>query len=294
MPTPALDQFAAFILTNGRPNNVHTYGSLRRHGYTGRIVVVVDDLDPTLDEYRQIYGDQVAVFDKRAEAARAEQVDNSTDLRAILYARNASFGIARSLGLRSFIQLDDDYNGFGHRFRPDGSFHYAGVKDLDAVFAALVRFHRASGATSVAMMQGGDYIGGPGGSNPYVVGGPTLARKVMNSFVCSVDREFQFTGRFNDDVNTYVGEGARGMVFLSTNLVSLNQIQSQQLAGGMSEVYKASGTYVKSFYAVIVAPSAVSVAMLRGHGSPAPRIHHRVDWDRAVPKILAESARRGV
>jgi len=36
-------KFAVFILSNGRPDNVITYRSLRSHGYTGKIYIIVDD-----------------------------------------------------------------------------------------------------------------------------------------------------------------------------------------------------------------------------------------------------------
>ena len=38
-------EFAAFILTHGRPDNVLTYDSLKKAGYTGRIVLIIDNED---------------------------------------------------------------------------------------------------------------------------------------------------------------------------------------------------------------------------------------------------------
>ena len=46
-----MDEFAVFILTHGRPDNVVTYQTLGRSGYTGRIVVVIDDEDKTAKQY---------------------------------------------------------------------------------------------------------------------------------------------------------------------------------------------------------------------------------------------------
>ena len=39
------EDFCAVIITHGRPDKIPTYNSLRRHGYTGRIFIVVDDED---------------------------------------------------------------------------------------------------------------------------------------------------------------------------------------------------------------------------------------------------------
>lgn len=45
------EKFACFILTYGRPQNQQTYRSLRKHGYTGPIYLIIDDEDTTGDEY---------------------------------------------------------------------------------------------------------------------------------------------------------------------------------------------------------------------------------------------------
>ena len=45
--------FCAFILSHGRANNVKTYETLRRQGYTGDIYIVVDDEDKSIEEYRR-------------------------------------------------------------------------------------------------------------------------------------------------------------------------------------------------------------------------------------------------
>ena len=59
------DDFAVFILTHGRADNMHTYRSLQRAGYTGRVVFVVDNEDNTVDRYKELYGEKnVYVFDK--------------------------------------------------------------------------------------------------------------------------------------------------------------------------------------------------------------------------------------
>ena len=99
--------FAALILTHGRPDRVHTYYALRNAGYTGRIIIVIDNEDKTANEYRNRYGTDVVVFDKAAIAQTFDEGDNFQDRRAIIYARNASFQIAKDLGYRYFVQLDE-------------------------------------------------------------------------------------------------------------------------------------------------------------------------------------------
>ena len=100
------DDFAAFILSNGRPNNIKTLRALKKGNYTGNWYIICDDLDVTLPEYKKKFKDRVIVFDKRAIAAKIDTgINDNEDMRAIVYARNACFDIAKQLGLTLFLEL---------------------------------------------------------------------------------------------------------------------------------------------------------------------------------------------
>ena len=62
--------FCAFILTHGRPDNIITLKSLERTGYTGRVIILIDNEDDSADRYRELYGDMVYEFDKADVATR--------------------------------------------------------------------------------------------------------------------------------------------------------------------------------------------------------------------------------
>lgn len=278
------DGFAAFILSHGRPGNVVTYRTLRRQGYTGPTYLVCDDEDPTLPEYRANF-ENVVVFGKAAVAAEAQWADNLPGYGGVvLPARNACFGIARDLGIRDFVQLDDDYTHFHYRFDRDDVFTSGQVRNLDAVFAAMLRYFRAAPFASLAMVQGGDMFAGYAETIK-------LFRKAMNTFLCSTDRPFAFAGRVNEDVNTYVSLGAQGFLFGSINHVCVEQARTQDAPGGMTDLYRDQGTYAKSFYPVLYSPSSVRVSVMRS--AVHRRIHHRIDWNATVPKIVHERHRKG-
>lgn len=276
------DSFAIFILTHGRPEKVLTLSLLEKCNYTGKWYLVIDNEDKTADKYYELYGkEHVVMFDKLKKAQEFDTCDIlSRDRRAIVYARNASFDIAENLGLTYFLELDDDYTEFRMRYDLNGVFSSLYVTQLDPLIEETLDFLDTSGALSVAWAQTGDFIGGMG-SRVYK---ERLTRKAMNSFFCRVDRRFDFVGRINEDVNTYTWRGTRGELFFTIADMSLNQQDSQQNSGGMTELYLNAGTYVKSFYSVIVAPSCVKIAEM---GCGHRRIHHLVDWETCTPKIIS-------
>lgn len=276
------DDFCAFILTHGRPDKVSTYQLLQKAGYTGKVFIVIDDEDETRSKYLEIFGDQVLSFSKRDIASRYDEADNFGDRRSIFYARNACFELAQKVGCKYFIQLDDDYKEF--QFRVDENFDpaYLLVTDLDGILTAMLDYYLAIPATTIAMAQGGDFLGGSGNAS-------WLKRKAMNSFICSTDRPFSFMGRINEDVNTYTTLGRRGELFMTIGAVQLLQKQTQSNAGGMTELYLASGTYVKSFYSVMYSPSCVKIDLLQ---STHMRIHHRISWNNTAVKILREAHKK--
>ena len=278
--------FAALILTHGRPDRVHTYYALRNAGYTGRIIIVIDNEDKTANEYRDRYGTDVVVFDKAAIAQTFDEGDNFQDRRAIIYARNASFQIANDLGYRYFVQLDDDYIGFYYRFDQDGFYGHCTTPSIDWLFSSIADYLSVTPFASIAISQGGDHIGG--GEGKKVIG---TKRKAMNSFVCDTKKPFQFVGRINEDVNTYTCEQRKGLLFMTIMAAQLNQKTTQSNAGGMTDLYLDSGTYVKTFYSIMYAPSCVKVSELsdpkNGHSGHA-RIHHKINWNNAAPLILSE------
>lgn len=283
------DAFGVFILSRGRADRVITFETLRRGGFTGPIWILIDNEDSQADAYRARYGDAVIVFDKAAVAATCDSGDQLKDRRVVLFARNAVWSIARKLGLRYFVQFDDDYSRFYIKFRPDWSYKSIPITTrMDDAFAAMIEFLRATQAQTVCFAQGGDFIGGVPPTKPFTIG----RRKAMNSFFCDTTRPFDFVGRVNEDVNTYVSGGRRGELFLTTMLVMLDQRQTQLNAGGMTDVYLDSGTYLKSFYSVMYCPSAVTIGVLRDPRGDHQRIHHEINWHNCATKIVRERWRK--
>lgn len=270
--------FCVLILTHGRPDNVVTIDSLRRAGYTGDIHFVVDNEDKSADQYIKNFGaDKVHIFDKKAYADSADECNNFNERRTITHARNASFDIAKKIGVKYFMQLDDDYTSFSYRNEEEG----LSIKSLDKILDYFLEFYKSIPALSIAFSQGGDHIGG--------FQSLRLKRKCMNSFLCDVDKPFKFVGAMNEDVNTYTTLGSRGELFFTYMGLQLNQKATQSQAGGITDMYLRYGTYAKAFTTVMNMPSSVKVSLM---GNKNMRLHHHITWRNTVPRIVSEEYKK--
>lgn len=275
------DDFAVFILTHGRPDTIHTLDTLTRGNYTGKWYLVIDNEDKQAERYYEKYGkERVIMFDKLAISKTFDTADLSQERRAIVYARNACFQIAKDLNLKYFVEFDDDYTSIGIRYPKDGKLSQLSCENLDEIFELMVDFLLETDALTVCMSQGGDHMGGLTGRWK-----KSILRKAMNSFFCRADRPFQFLGRVNEDVNTYTLLGSQGQLMMTITDLMLNQMQTQSNSGGMTDLYLDGGTYLKSFYTVLYMPSAVTVQPM---GTSHKRLHHKVNWKHCVPLILDE------
>jgi len=280
------DDFAVFILTNGRAGRVSTLRSLKRAGYTGKAYLIVDDEDKTIGEYRKMHGDKVVVFDKEKASKIFDECGNSNDRRAVAYARNATFGIAQELGLRYFMHLDDDYSSFHYKFDENLNYVERPIRSLDSIINSLLDFYINTNAMTIAMAQNGDFIGG---SNGVWAKDVRLHRKAMNTFICSVNRPFKFIGVLNEDVSTFIKRGSTGEIFLTIPNIAIRQAETQSRAGAITDIYLAFGTYMKSFYSVMTNPSCIDIAEM---GHMHRRLHHRIRCNNAIPKIISEEFRK--
>jgi hypothetical protein len=277
-----MNNFVVFILSHGRPNNVITLKTLQSQGYTGEYYIIIDNEDKTADQYYKNFGeDRVIMFDKKDMASRVDSADNFNDRRVVMYARNACFEIAEKLGKEYFLELDDDYRAISHRWEDRGKLKQKHFKNLDKLFSLMLDYYRKNeNITCLALSQGGDFIGGAGGT----MYKNRIKRKAMNALLLSTKRKINFLGRINEDVNTYTTLGSRGQVFLTIADAMIDQLETQTNPGGMTDIYLSFGTYLKSFYSVMHMPNAVTIKMMR---TSHPRLHHSINWEICVPKIVS-------
>ena len=279
-------KFGLFILTHKRPDRVITINTLRKSGYTGKIYLLCDVDDPTLHEYEERYGDSVKTFDKRDYIDKFDLMLNEVKLNAVVYARNAVYDVAREMGLDYIIVMDDDYSVFYTNVDKTAFYKRKKIIDMDRVIKAHLRFLASTGISTLAFAQGGDFVGGWNGTINKTNFRPL--RKAMNVFFFKVSNPVQFNGTINEDSTMGIQEARKGNVVLTNCLVQLEQTTTQQADGGLTDIYKDSGTYQKSFYTLLACPASTCVMYQRAVG----RVHHFIKGDLAYPKIISEDHKK--
>lgn len=280
-----MEDFAIFIPSYGRADNVSTYKILKKTNYSGKIFFLVDDTDLEIEKYRENFGvENVFVFNKKEALKDFDIMDNFDNDKAVVFARNYIYKLAKEIGLKYFLVLDDDYDGFHYRYNKRLEFMNKKIYLFDEMIKIFIDYYKSINAKSIAMAQSGDFIGGANGF-PFSI---TRLRKCMNSFFCAVDRPIEFKGRINEDVNTYISGASVGDLYLTIPWVTINQKQTQSNKGGLTDIYLSLGTYVKSFYSVMIHPSSVTIAFM---GATYKRLHHNIRGENTYPMIIDEKYR---
>ena len=273
-----------YIVTHNRPEfcKKNTVKTLQDCGFTGKIVYILDDEDESIEEYKKMPG-EVEIFSKKEMSVRKDfdilLPHTGNIYKAVLYARQACFDIARRRGDRYFCVMDDDYCYIIGRMRMgQKTLDLKKLHNIDILMNLSYDLLKTTNASVVAWSQTGDTL-----TNKVRY---TNLRKAMNIFFFDVERPYTFIGAINEDTTAYVNEGRMGKLILTIPFILVQQAPTQSKKGGLTDIYKGFGTYVKSFCSVVVSPSAVLINRM-GETKDTYRIHHNVKWEHCSPRILA-------
>ena len=262
------NNFCIFIMSHERVDKI----KIPRSDFN--FYVVVDDADKDLEKYKKKFKNKLLIFNKKQYFNKSDSASlESWGYKGQVFAYNFCLDFAKQNNIKYFLLLDDDYNNYQLRYKQKFKLKCKIIKtSIDEYILQTVNFlHNCERVTAVAWSQGGDYTGS------------VQWRKLMNAIFCSSDRLFRFVGFQNEDVCTYTHLGNKGYLFLTLKNPMVQQQQTQKNSGGFTEIYKKYGTYFKSIFAILFMPSAVKISTM---GNKYRRIHHKIDWDFCVPKLL--------
>ncbi len=156
------DDFAIFICTHGRPDAQLTLKTLRKCGYSGKIYLILDDTDVTIQKYIDNYdAEDIIVFDKNYYINTCKDIgDNCGHYKCILYAKNVVEDIAQDLNLTAFMLIDDDITNFRYRYIDNDKLKSMPVINLDDVLTAYIRYMLESDIKCIGFCGASHYFAG--------------------------------------------------------------------------------------------------------------------------------------
>lgn len=276
-----LEDFALFIISHNRPVNM-TWKTLQKCNYKGPFYFILDDKDRKIKSYQKLYGaEHVKIFSKKEIAKKIDMMDNFDYDSVITYARNACYDIAKEIGVKYFLTLDDDYDSFRFRFPQQPS---AQIKDLNKVIDIYLNFYKNNPKLRIiAFCQGADLSAIQTGK---------ILRKAMNALFCCTERRVWFNGHLNEDVTTYTRYNQLGNIFMTLPHVQLNQLPTQT-GGEITGAYQKYGTYGKTFYSVMQCPTFIKISTFsKGYRMSAFRIHHKITSKYGYAKIISDKFKK--
>ena len=281
------DDFAVFITSHKRPNKQKTLDWLKKHRYSGKWYLVIDDMDETKEEYLQIYWDHVLVFDKEKQWKRTDTLNNTKHLAAVIFARQFVEEKAVEMGLKSFMVADDDISGFCARMPKGEKMARSKNVDADRMMDAFNNF--LLGAGGVASIS-------PGTQNLYMEGAKAInkfPRKASNAFFRNTAIKVDWKSAMNEDIITCVEYNRRGILMCTAMPICAETAKAGtgQAVGGMRATYDVMSDFERGFYAVIEDPSRCYLKMTKSKkGGYQFRIAR--DWKDGDPMILNERWRK--
>lgn len=258
--------FAAFILTHGRPNNQKTYETLKKLGFKHKIYLVLDDQDPTIQQYIDNYGaENVIVFNKTFYIDRTDVGLERPVTKFAVYARNAIEDIANELGYQYFLMLDDDIYQFRLRKDVDGSLktiHLDGMLDdiIDKCFEYVENAYLA------CLM--------PGVCNVYRCGVQALewSNKYRISVNCFLrNGAYKVDWRLNmfEDLITDLDYNRYGQVWLTYVPLQIDVgAGNGKVEGGNTDTYKTFDGFKMAFLSVVSHPDCNDMGFYKDHWKP--------------------------
>ena len=278
-------KYAAFILTHGRPNNQKTYNTLKELGFTRKIYLVLDDQDPTIQQYIDNYGEEnIIVFNKAKFIAQTDTGLSEPVSKFAVFARNAIESIAQEMGYKYFIMMDDDIYKFRLRQDVDGSlktFPLNGI--IDEVFDACFRYVDSANLACLS----------PGVSKVYRCGVQALDwnnkyRICVNCFFRN--GAFKVNWRLNmfEDLITNLDCSTEGQVWLTYIPLQADLGEfNGKVEGGNTDVYRTFDGFKMAFMSIVSHPECNDMKFFNGHWKPVTHT------STAINRIIPEKYKKG-
>lgn len=247
--------FAVMICTHGRPNAQHTLDFLRNNGYTGKIILVVDDEDDTVtDLMLKTYPNADTIkFDKQEWIDKSDTGTIENQRKCILYAKNYCEHLAQNLKLEAFVIADDDIFNLRYRYPEDGKLKSLKItQNLDGVINAYVDFMLSTDIVATGFGFTQFYFSGENSFSPENF----LKYRVPYNFVFrNTKHKIDWMSWFGEDIITAVMYNKRGYFMQDIPYIQQEIKPLAKEAGGMKETYDSNSDIRLTMQNVMYLPS---------------------------------------
>lgn len=260
------DDFAVFIITHQRAKKQLTLNTLKQGGYSGRLYLVVDNMDGQLEEYKRLYGDMVLVFDKMKYAETADTHINSFKMSSALFTRNACVDLAREMRLNYYFVCDDDIRCVFIKDSRSGKLKTTKCTRITPVLLAMIRFMENTDIATLGIIYDGAYVGG---INNTVKNG--VKYEVVQFAVFRTNDPVVYESIMWEDTATICRDLGVGRLGFSPMFLSTNTPENGSNEGGVSEYYRDSADWINAQYVMMARPDCTKIAANR-KGIPRLRV----------------------
>lgn len=247
---------AVFIITHARATSMATLNTLEKNNCTLPIYLVVDDLDPQLEDYKKRYGEIVKVFSKLAIYSKVDTIDNFKEMTSAVYARYYVQQLAEGMGLDFYVMMDDDIQEFNARFIDNNGVNKSyNIKNVTPIFEEAFDLLDKTRLSAVGFGLGNSYYGG-------------IAKEWENTVFCvfciKTSKAPVFKGTRTDDAVANHCANVQGTPMISNRHLSFRSPVRGEEDGGLKDDYDKVGMFVSNFYPMIASPST---QVITGSGS---------------------------
>lgn len=285
---PVREDFAVYVVTNGRAERQESVKRFRRAGYTGRIFYVVDDEDSQLRRYKEIYGDNVRVFSKQEYIDRIDWMTNRETRKAAVYGKCACFDIAKADGIQYFCMIDDDITRILFKDYRRGKLNTYPATSMNEICNRICETLEKAPFECIGIAKDGAYIGG---ANEAVKDG--IFWRLSQCVFYRTDRPWKFRSIMYEDTMSSLDMPLIGRMSNSITSLSHDVEHNKSLPGGMNETYTDAGDskeYIGNFMLLMAHPDALVLTMAKKRGKMQWRF--RLNHDSCFPKVLNERWRK--
>lgn len=253
--------FAVFILSHKRAERVETYDALRKSGYTGDIIVVIDDEDEQRDIYRKRFGKELVIFNKQRYIDSSDAIYPKEKRGSALYARNFIESVAKASAYDGFVMIDDDITSFRYRWVDDDSVKSLCVGQLlDKVFEYYINYMKDAKIATTSFPFSMFFVSGVSGLDTKI----SESRHTYEIHIRNTDFPVEWKSVINQDTITELLTMQRGYIWWSIPFVVIDGLPMNRLSGGLKSVYDSISDFDKAFLAVITNPSGCKIAHSNG------------------------------